>query len=101
MRRVSEPPTPQELGQIAGRMWADELACYQEEKRAEIAATGVVPEDTRVNVEGVVFALADREGLDSLLGSLRRGDSNHRREQVAEGVSDSQPRVPSVTTDPR
>ena len=51
MRRVSEPPTPQELGQIAGRMWADELACYQEEKRAEIAATGVVPEDTRVNVE--------------------------------------------------
>ena len=94
IRRVSELPTPHELGQIAGRMWADELACYQEEKRAEIAATGVVPEDTRVNVEGVVFALADREGLDSLLGSLRRGDSNHRREQVAEGVSDSQPRVP-------
>jgi N-acetylglutamate synthase/N-acetylornithine aminotransferase len=51
MRRVSELPTPHELGQIAGRMWADELACYQEEKRAEIAATGVVPEDTRVNVE--------------------------------------------------
>jgi hypothetical protein len=32
-------------------MLADELACYQEEKRAEIAATGVVPEEIRVDVE--------------------------------------------------
>jgi len=30
---------------------ADELACYQEEKRAGIVATGVVPEDVRVDVE--------------------------------------------------
>jgi hypothetical protein len=48
---VSEPPTPHELGQIAGRMLADELVCYQEEKRAGIMATGVVPEDVRVDVE--------------------------------------------------
>ena len=32
-------------------MLADELACYEEETRAEIAATGVVPEEIRVNVE--------------------------------------------------
>jgi hypothetical protein len=32
-------------------MLADELACYQEKKRAEIAATGVIPEEIRVNVE--------------------------------------------------
>lgn len=49
--RVSELPTPRELGQIAGQMLADELACYQEERRVEIAATGVVPEEIRVNVE--------------------------------------------------
>jgi hypothetical protein len=32
-------------------MLADELPCYQEHKRAEIATTGVVPEDVRVDVE--------------------------------------------------
>lgn len=94
MRRVSELPTPHELGQIAGRMWADELACYQEEKRAEIAATGVVPEDTRVNVEAWFSRLRIERDSTAFWG-LRRGDSNHRREQVAEGMSDSQPRVPS------
>jgi hypothetical protein len=49
--RVSELPAPRELGQIAGKMLADELACYQEVKRAEIAASGVVPEEIRVDVE--------------------------------------------------
>jgi hypothetical protein len=49
--RVSELPTPRELGQVAGRMLADELACYQEEKRAGIVVTGVVPQDVRVDVE--------------------------------------------------
>ena len=48
---MSELRAPRELGQIAGEMLADELACNQEEKRAEIAATGVVPEDVRVVVE--------------------------------------------------
>jgi hypothetical protein len=44
-------PVPREHGRIAGEMLADVLARYEEEKRAEIVATGVVPEDIRIDVE--------------------------------------------------
>jgi hypothetical protein len=39
MRRVSEPPDLRELGRATGKMLADELAAYQDERRAEIVTT--------------------------------------------------------------
>jgi hypothetical protein len=42
---------PRRLGLATGRMIADELAAYQDERRAEIAATGEVPEEIRTAVE--------------------------------------------------
>jgi hypothetical protein len=36
---------------MAGKMLADELAAYQDERRAEIATTGEVPAEIRAGVE--------------------------------------------------
>jgi hypothetical protein len=51
MRPVSEPPDLRELGRATGKMLADELAAYQDERRAEIVTTGEVPAELRANVE--------------------------------------------------